>query len=111
MQIDIHHQQEQLRTLLFKTRGFIRESTTKSRILLMMFIDSVDLFEQVMTSQQDYKLLHEYFREGNLMERFRLLIAEAAHELDKIGLLVQSGFPSKDKGCLDQLIRDTKMLL
>lgn len=108
LQIEIHHQQEQLRTLLFKTRGFIRESTTKSRILLMMFIDSVDLFEQVMTSQQDYKLLHEYFREGNMMERFRILIAETAHELDKIGLVVQSGFPSKDKGHLDQLIRETE---
>lgn len=108
LQIEIHHQQEQLRTLLFKARGFVRESTTKSRILLMMFIDSVDLFEQVMTTQQDYKLLHEYFREGNMMERFRILIAEAAHELDKIGLVVQSGFPSKDKGQLDQLIRETE---
>ena len=74
----------------------------------MMFIDSVDLFEQVMTSQQDYKLLHEYFREGDMMERFRNLIAETAHELDRIGLVVQSGFPSKDKGRLDQLIRETE---
>ncbi len=108
LQIDIHHQQEQLRELMFKARGFMRESTAKSRILLMMFIDSVDLFEQVMTSQQDYKLLHEYFREGNIMERFRFLIAETAHELDRIGLVVQSGFPSKDKGRLDQLIRETE---
>jgi len=108
LQIDIHHQQEQLRELMFKARGFMRESTAKSRILLMMFIDSVDLFEQVMTSQQDYKLLHEYFREGDMMERFRNLIAETAHELDRIGLVVQSGFPSKDKGRLDQLIRETE---
>lgn len=108
LQINIHNQHEQLRELLFKARGFTRESTAKSRILLMMFLDSVDLFEQVMTSQQNYKSLHNYFKEGNILENFRLLIIEVANELDKIGLVVQSGFPSKNSGELDALIKETE---
>lgn len=107
LQISIHNQHEQLRELLFKARGFTRESTTKGRILLMMFLDSVDLFEHVMTSQQNYKELHDYFDNGNMLERFRVLITEVANELDKIGLVVQSGFPSKDTGDLDEMIRET----
>lgn len=107
LQISIHNQHEQLRELLFKARGFTRESTTKGRILLMMFLDSVDLFEHVMTSQQNYKALHDYFDNGNMLERFRVLITEVANELDKIGLVVQSGFPSKDTGDLDEMIRET----
>ncbi|MGN6437318.1 MAG: FUSC family membrane protein [Agriterribacter sp.] len=107
LQISIHNQHEQLRELLFKARGFTRESTTKGRILLMMFLDSVDLFEHVMTSQQNYKELHDYFDNGNMLERFRVLITEVANELDKIGLVVQSGFPSKDTGDLDEMICET----
>ncbi|MBX2923949.1 MAG: FUSC family protein [Chitinophagaceae bacterium] len=107
LQIEIHNQHEQLRELLFKARGFTRESTTKGRILLMMFLDSVDLFEQVMTSQQNYKSLHDYFDGSDILEKFRVLIIETANELDKIGLVVQSGFPSKDTGDLDEMIRET----
>jgi uncharacterized membrane protein (TIGR01666 family) len=108
LQIEIHNQHEQLRELLFKARGFIKESTAKSRILLMMFLDSVDLFEQVMTSQQNYNALHTYFKDGDILEKFRFLIADAAEELDKIGLTVQSGFPSKSNGTLDELIKETE---
>jgi len=108
IQVTIHHQQEQLREMLFKARGFTRDSTTKGRILLMMFLDSVDLFEHVMTSQQDYRSLHTYFKGSELMERFRLLIIETGNELDKIGLVVQSGIPWKGKSDLDEMIRETE---
>lgn len=108
LQINIHNQQEQLRELLFKARGFTRESTGKGRILLMMFLDSVDLFEQVMTSQQNYKSLQNYFKEGAILETFRKLIVEVANELDRIGLVIQSGFPARDEGQLDDLIKQTE---
>ncbi|MFT3702218.1 MAG: FUSC family membrane protein [Agriterribacter sp.] len=108
LQIEIHNQHEQLRELLFKARGFIKESTAKSRILLMMFLDSVDLFEQVMTSQQNYLSLHAYFKDGNILEKFRFLIAASANELDRIGLAVQSGTPSKNDERLDELIKETE---
>ncbi len=108
IQVTIHNQQEQLREMLFKARGFTRDSTTKGRILLMMFLDSVDLFEHVMTSQQNYHSLHRHFDAGDLLERFRLLIKETGNELDKIGLAVQSGIHYRGKRELDEMIRETE---
>lgn len=108
LQINIHNRQEQLRELLFKARGFIKESTAKSRILLMMFLDSVDLFEQVMTTQQDYRALHSYFKDGVVLEKFRLLIVETAVELDKLGLVIQSGFPPRGNDMLTERIAETE---
>lgn len=108
LQIDIHNQQEQLREVLFKARGFTKESTGKGRILLMMFVDSVDLFEHVMTSQQNYQSLQKYFAGTGMLEKFRILIVQVANELDKIGLAVQSGFPSKSEDDLDELINETE---
>ncbi|MCO5239947.1 MAG: FUSC family protein [Chitinophagaceae bacterium] len=108
LQTGIHHQQEQVRELLFKARRLTRESTARGRTLMMMFIDSVDLFEQVMTSQQNYQALHRYFKEGDIMDQFRQLILEAANELEKIALVVQSGFSSRDEGKLDEYIAETE---
>lgn len=108
VQVTIHNQQEQLREMLFKARGFTKDSTTKGRILLMMFLDSVDLFEHVMTSQQNYKSLHKYFDGGDILEKYRLLIIETGNELDKIGLVVQSGIQYRGKRELDDMIRETE---
>lgn len=107
-QVTIHNQQEQLRDMLFRARGFTKDSTTKGRILLMMFLDSVDLFEHVMTSQQNYQLLHKYFDGGSILEKYRLLIMETGNELDKIGLVVQSGIHYRGKRELDEMIRETE---
>src|SRR5690606_31045684 len=58
-QVLVHNKQSLVREMLFKTRDIVRESTHKSRILMMIFLDSVDLFERIMTSQQDYRQLHK----------------------------------------------------
>lgn len=108
LQIGIHHQQEELRELLFKTRSFVRESTGRSRILMVMFIDSVDLFEQVMTSQQDYRALHDCFKDGKMMEAFRHLILEVANELEKTGLVIQSGFPPRVTSRVGDAIKEAE---
>ncbi|HRP30903.1 MAG TPA: FUSC family membrane protein [Agriterribacter sp.] len=108
LQIRIHQQQEQLRELLFAARGFTRESTAKGRVLIMMFIDSIDLFEQVMTSQQNYKALRAYFKDDRIMGVFRRLIVEVADDLEKMGLVIQSGLPSRESRTLYQLIGETE---
>src|SRR5258706_1841303 len=47
-QIDLHEKQELLRELLFKSRDIVKESTHTGRVLVMIFLDIVDLFERVM---------------------------------------------------------------
>ena len=110
-QITIQEKQDLLRELIFKSRKIVQESTHTGRILMMIFLDIVDLFERIMTSQQDYRLLHQFFDDSGLMEECRLLILDLATELDGIGLAIMSGKPSVDRPTLSTRIRQLRELL
>jgi uncharacterized membrane protein YccC len=99
-QVAIQEKQDLLRELIFKSRKIVRESTLTGRILVMIFLDSIDLFERIITSQQDYRLLHRLFDKGQLLEECRTLILDMAAELDEIGLAIMSGKPSVDRSVL-----------
>jgi uncharacterized membrane protein YccC len=99
-QVAIQEKQDLLRELIFKSRKIVKESTRTGRILMMIFLDSVDLLERIMTAQQDYRLLHRQFDNSQLMEQCRVLILDLAMELDEIGLAVMSGKPSADRPAL-----------
>jgi uncharacterized membrane protein (TIGR01666 family) len=103
-QVAIQEKQDLLRELIFKSRKIVRESTHTGRILMMIFLDSIDLFERIMTSQQDYRLLHRFFDDSSLMEECRLLILDLATELDGIGLAIMSGKPAVDRSGLSARI-------
>ena len=107
-QVVVHEKQNLVRELLFKSRNITKESTTVSRILLMIFTDIVDLFERTMTSYQDYKALHDVFNESEILEHYRQLIIELTNELDEIGIAVKSGNPSVETGELTKLLNKTK---
>jgi uncharacterized membrane protein YccC len=105
-QADLHQEQELIRELLFKSRNFVKESTNTSRILVMMFLDIVDLFERVMTSHQDYKSLHRFFDASGILDDYRQMLLAMANELDEIGIAVKSAKPSPENSALvDQLKR------
>ena len=110
-QITIQEKQDLLRELIFKSRKIVQESTHTGRILMMIFLDIVDLFERIMTSQQDYRLLHQFFDDSGLMEECRLLILDLATELDGIGLAIMSGKPSVDRPTLSTRIRQLRKSL
>jgi len=90
-QIHIHQLHEELRELLFKTRMYVNESTSKGRILNLMFLDAIDLFERIMTAQQDYSQLHQEFDDTNILLNYNNLIDSYATVLYDIGLAVQMG--------------------
>jgi uncharacterized membrane protein (TIGR01666 family) len=103
-QVDIQEKQDLLRELIFKSRKIVKESTHTGRILMMIFLDSIDLFERIMTSQQDYRLLHRLFDNSQLLEECRKLILDLASELDEIGLAIMRGKPSADRPALSARI-------
>jgi uncharacterized membrane protein (TIGR01666 family) len=107
-QIAIQEKQDLLRELIFKSRKIVKESTHTGRILMMIFLDIMDLFERIMTSQQDYRLLHRFFDDSPLMEECRKLILDLAAELDGIGLAIMSGKPSVDRTSLSPRIRQMR---
>ncbi|HLI94341.1 MAG TPA: FUSC family membrane protein [Puia sp.] len=110
-QSSIQVKQDLLRELIFKSRNIVRESTLTGRILTMIFLDSIDLFERIMTSQQDYRLLHRLFGDSQLLADCRKLILDLASELDEIGLAIMAGRPSVDRSTLSIRIRELRAKL
>lgn len=101
-QVILRENHETLREILFKTRQIVSESTNTSRILMLMFLDSVDLMERILNSQQNYTNLHRAFDDTKILRLFGTYISWLAAELLQIGLAVQGGFPSKPKHDLDE---------
>lgn len=104
-QVNIHQQHQNLRELLYKTRQAVTESTRKGRILMLTFIDLIDLFERIITSQQDYAQLHKTFDETGILNDYGHTIAALADELHEIGLAVQAGIPSKPQHDIDAMMK------
>src|SRR5579872_3554978 len=108
-QVDIHAKQELVRELLFKSRNIVKESTHTGRVLMMIFLDIIDLFERIMTAQQDYRMLHSFFDESGLLRECRSLILELAAELDEVGIAIMSGRASTGDTGLSQRIRQARL--
>ena len=107
-QVIVQEKQNLLSEMLFKTRSIVKESTNTSRILLMIYLDTVDLFESLMTSYQDYATLHGFFDGSGILDRYKNLAIALANELDEIGIAVKSGKPSNEYPALQQQINETK---
>jgi uncharacterized membrane protein (TIGR01666 family) len=107
-QVENHAKQDLVRELLFKSRNIVRESTHVGRVLMMIFLDIIDFFERIMTSQQDYRMLHRAFDGTELMRDCRGLILGLAAELDEIGIAIMSGKPSAETGDLPARIREVR---
>lgn len=100
-QVILRENHENLREILFKTRQIVSESTNKSRILMLMFLDSIDLMERILDSQQDYSHLHKAFDHTKILRLFGTYISWLSVELQEIGLATQSGFASRPRHDLD----------
>jgi uncharacterized membrane protein (TIGR01666 family) len=110
LQVTIHLHQDELREMLFRARRVLFESTSKGRILMMMFLDSMDLFERIMTTQQDYESLHKEFDDTEILPVYHRMIMKASEELHRIGLAVQEGLPYKNDNSLDQAFKETSSI-
>jgi uncharacterized membrane protein (TIGR01666 family) len=94
-QVQVHNRQNLVRELLFKTRSVVKDTTHTGRVLLMIFLDTVDLFERIMTSQRDYRLLHKAFDNDDVLPHFQNVLLLIANELDAIAIALQQGSPSR----------------
>jgi uncharacterized membrane protein YccC len=94
-QVEVLKNQNQLRELIFKTRQFVGDASPKSRSIMMVFLESLDLFEETLYTYQDYKLLQQHTRHTDLLKEFQSVILHLASELERIGLAVQSGLTLK----------------
>lgn len=107
-QVKVEQSQNLINELLFKNRTVIKESIPTGRILMMIHLDVLDLFEKTITSFQDYKQLHTYFDDTDILQKYQSVIYILANELDEIGIAVQSGYPAKGNEELQQSVQQLK---
>ncbi|MGI4899448.1 MAG: FUSC family membrane protein [Janthinobacterium lividum] len=89
-QIAVSQHQDAVRELLFKSRKIVKESTHAGRMLILTFVDLVDLFDQITYTHYDYETLRKTYLQTGILEEISQLINKMAHELDLIGFSVQS---------------------
>ena len=94
-QIDIKNQQEATREIVFKTRTIVNESTTTSRLLMMMFLNSLELHEKLMTSDSDYEKIQRKFGTHKILPKIHDYLILLSEEITNIGIAMQSGAKAK----------------
>jgi len=89
-QVIVNEKQDTVRELLFKNRELLKESTHTGRILVLTFVDVVDLFEHIMATWYDYDLLRKKYASSGILEDVSIIIKQIAAELNNIGEAIQS---------------------
>jgi uncharacterized membrane protein (TIGR01666 family) len=89
-QIQVSQHQDAVRELLFKSRVMVRESTNASRILVLTFVDLVDMFEQIMATHYDYTQIREKFKDTGILTDIAHTVHLMANELESIGYAILS---------------------
>mgnify|MGYP003945371673 CR=1 FL=1 len=106
LQVQVHEKQDAVRELLFKTREIVRDSTPEGRFLMLVFVDMVDLFEQIMSTYYNYKKLHEQFDSSGILTDFEVVINGIADELDKLAFALKTGgSPLLSSRMIDELAK------
>ncbi|RYY38956.1 MAG: hypothetical protein EOO08_12820 [Chitinophagaceae bacterium] len=95
-QVLVHEKQDAVREILFKTRQIVQETTLPGRRLVWMFVEAVDLFEEMTHIYYDYASLRERFASTGILEKISAQIAVLATELDTLGAAVQMNRPYRN---------------
>jgi uncharacterized membrane protein (TIGR01666 family) len=89
-QIKVSQHQDVVRELLFKSRLLVRESTSASRILVLTFVDLVDMYENIMATHYDYAYVREKFKDTGILEHIAKIIEHMADEVENAAFIVLS---------------------
>ena len=108
LQVEVHEKQDAVRELLFKTREIVRDSTPEGRFLLLVFVDSVDLYEQVMSTYYNYKQLHDQFDSAGILSKYEQVINRIATELDEVAFALKTGGTPRPPSVLIEQVNGLK---
>ncbi|MFI5155304.1 MAG: FUSC family membrane protein, partial [Chitinophagales bacterium] len=107
-QVIVHQQQDLVRELLFKSRDIVKESTHIGRILVAIFVDMVDLYEQIMSAPQDYPAMRQFAGDSGILEKFKLAISKIAEDLDELGLDMKTGKRIENNDSLPEYLSELR---
>lgn len=89
-QVVVNDNQNEIRELLFKNRSLLRESTRKGRLLVLTFVQLVDLFEQIMASWYDYEAIRKKYAHTGILQEISLIVKNCAQEMYNVGEAIQA---------------------
>lgn len=89
-QVVVNEKQNTVRELLFKNRALLKESTHIGRVLVLTFVDVVDLFEHIMATWYDYASLRKKYAKTGILEEVSFSVKKIAQEMNNIGQAIQA---------------------
>jgi uncharacterized membrane protein (TIGR01666 family) len=107
-QIKVSQHQDAVREMLFKSRVMVKESTSASRILVLTFVDLVDMFEQIMATHYDYSEIREKFKATGILNEVAIILQNMAGEVYNIAYIVLSNTRNKHKPSFDSALEQLK---
>lgn len=108
-QIAVSQHQDAVRELLFKSRLMVKESTNTSRVLVLTFVDLVDMFEQIMATHYDYDNVREKFSSTGILNDISAIIRQMADEVDNIAYMVLTNTHNRKQFDFDPLLEQLKL--
>ncbi len=103
-QVGIETQHQMLNDLLFNTRAIVKESTHTGRVLVKTYLEVAELYESVMTTYQQYQLMHEQFDKTGILQEFYSIVYALAAEMSEISIAIKSGIASSPLNNTEKLI-------
>lgn len=85
-QIIVHQQQDNVREVLFKNKMITRNQSNTARLLILIFSDINDLFEQSMATHYDYKAIRSAYSSTGVLTDFHAIILKIGSELENMGV-------------------------
>ncbi len=104
-QVKIKNHQEDTREIVFKTRQIVNESTTQSRILMLMFLNSIDLYDKLLTTENDYKRMNAVFGDSKLLETIHDYLLRMADEITNLGISLQGNLTFRQVTNFDEELK------
>jgi uncharacterized membrane protein (TIGR01666 family) len=89
-QILAHEHQDEVRELLFRGKVSVKDTTKIGRLLILIFSDMIDLFEQSMATHYDYHAIRKTYGDTGVLNTYRLVIIRLANELDNLSYYINA---------------------
>ncbi|WP_186757597.1 FUSC family membrane protein [Echinicola salinicaeni] len=107
LQVSVIEHQETVREILFKSRVKMEDSIKPEQLLIIIFVDTLDIFDQMISSHYEYDKLREDYGRLGILEEFGHVIRMVANELSQLGYaLINNEKPKKHgvrQAALEQL--------
>ncbi|WP_109743912.1 FUSC family protein [Arcicella aurantiaca] len=110
-QITVNERLDAVREQLFKSREIVRENTQEGRFLLVVFVDMVDLYEQIISTFYNYQKLHKQFDHTGILTDFEVILTLLSQQIEEIAFSLKDGTKPNFDLSLPRKIQELKLAI